>query len=388
MTDAASALKRVLRGGPGRAAAMRELGEAGPSAATAVLDYVERERQLLPPDLELLVHQTADDSLVSRMLAWMTPLRPGLTFTAIGLLGALEDRRATQPLLKMAGDEDVMPMFRVAAINALRKLGDPSARDPLNHLFARWFVDGVDVGISRLLSLATEQDARWLLTPMAVASALFSLGEHAAAAGALAIVSIPKATLEKLEEHSVLNLAFPTALGHLASPALMPACRAAANFLAEDMKELLAAILGRIGTRDAFQLLVELSKSRRAATAEAAATWLGRAAGVELPDEGFGKAMAAWWKKEGTNLPVDTVFLRGRPWTTEAFFAELQQRDQIAIADELESVLGIVLSRALRAHGPNLKKTLSALAKTTPPLPVGKFHRFGQTFEPALVRVT
>jgi hypothetical protein len=70
----------------------------------------------------------------------------------------------------------------------------------------------------------------------------------------------------------------------------------------------------------------------------------------------------------------------------EAFFSELQNRDQPTVADELESVLGIVLARALHTHGHDLEKTLRSLAATTAERPTGKLHRFGRTFEPAIIR--
>lgn len=344
MISTAELLERAATGGPDRATVLDELRARGPDTAHAILDRVARTSELLVPWSEALLLETSDSSLLARALDALSTMPSALGCVAYPLLGQLGDPAATQRLLEHFLDEELGARFRVMAARALVAIRDPAAEAPIRTRLERWFV-GPERSVDSLLIAARTETARVLLPPIAGAVALAALGNHDFDGGVYALVKTPRARLGKLPEVRSVYPELAGALGQMVRPGLISACRAALSLLAEESKEEMAAVLARIGTRAAIELLVGLTRSRRRATAEVASGWLHVVAGAPLVEDGFGERSERWWNERGKALVANRVYLRGEAWTVSRFFAELETSGAESADRELDTVVGKNLLR-------------------------------------------
>jgi hypothetical protein len=381
MTSIEELLERAAAGGEQREAAVGELVDRGPATAHAILDQVARTQTLLVPWSQSLLLETADASLLPRALEALGTMPSELGCTAYPLLGHLGERAATRPLLAHFLDDELGPRFREMAAHALAKLRDPAALAPIRARLHGWF--GADRSADVLLAAARVGGARSLMPAVAGAVTLAALGDHEFDDGVYALVSTPKSTLRDLADIRSVYPRIALALGHMVRPGLIAACQAALSRLSEESKEEMAAVLGRIGTRSAIELLVAMTRSRRRATAEVAAGWLHIVAGAPLVEQDFRDSSASWWERTGSSLTGQVVYLRGAAWTVSRFFEEVERWGSATGDPEVDIVTGKDVPREQRMRAMDRSGTLDVLARELGPcLAPGKLHRYGYSFEP------
>jgi hypothetical protein len=322
---------------------LEALRAGGSATATAIMDRTERI-DMTPRLLGLLI-ETADESHIDRAIKWLG--RPSIVaFVACSLLGGIGDAAAAPALLARLCDAKEHPQLRAEAGDALRRIRSPDAAPRLRELLEGWGMPDVDAAVEKVLGEARAWDARALRPPVAASLALAALGDHRGAELVFRLAALDRATQKSLREMSMVRLDLMHALGHVVGDGLIPACTAVLKAGDAVIKEQLAEVLARIGTRQAIELLVKIASYRSATLQEVGASWLAVVAGADYPEEQG--AAKAWWDEHAGELKEDTVYLRGRPWTIELFLEEIGRRPQADADQELEIVLGVHVRRETR----------------------------------------
>lgn len=377
-------IARYLRRGSDAAEAMESLIASGPAALTAVLERAEDTLVPAAPVLMPVIASTADSATLDRLLDLVTDPRPELSHTALRALGYLGDRRATPAIIEQLVSPITGPDVCVPAAVALTHLRDPATGPPLRALVSGWIADGTTRAIERFLD-ARPRSASNLMWPLMVAVALAAIGDQDFAPLAFEIVSLPKQRLAVVPDGDAYLGSFCMQLRHLAGPGLLPACRAALDGADGETQSILAHVLARIGTREAFALMIEIAANPDHAVSQTAAALLEQAAGAVFAgsDNGhYGELARAWWQEAGPRFADDTVYWSGRPWTPDALFDSLLDEAEEP-DDDLRIVTGIHLGQEMRRRGASRRDTIEACRiEANRALAAGTLYRYGHRFSP------
>jgi hypothetical protein len=222
--------------------------------------------------------------------------------------------------------------------------------------------------------------------PVTTISALAALGDQEYAPLVYDILSMPKKRLRPLTSGMMMFPSLCVELRHFAAPGLMPACRAALKGADNDAKEILARILGWIGTPSALDLLVELAAAKNARISAEAASWLTAAAGADLPEADGDRRDAArrWWNGAKKRFATGTVHWAGEPWLADHLFEKLGQFDEGEEGDEEVLIaLGVHLGQERRRRRLTRIEVIEACRTEAKSLRPGMAYRYGVALDPA-----
>jgi hypothetical protein len=360
--------------------AREALRRAGAATATAIMDHTERRNSLVNWQLGEILIETADERHVSRAVEWLT--RPsGLALSACDFLGGMGDPVAAPALLERLCDPKEHPHLRSLAGDALRRIRAPGVATRLRELLDGWGMPDLDRATMKVVGEAERWDARALRPPVAAALALAALGDHRDAPLVFRLATLDRTTRKSLRETGMVRLDLMHALGHVVGDGLIAACAATLKSGDADIKEQLAPGLARIGSRDAIELLVKLASYKSARLREVGAAWLADVAGANYPeDEGAAKQ---WWDEHAGAFEDGVTYLRGKPWTIEAFLEDAGKRSRADADQELEIVLGVHVRYETRTRGLDRGALLAELAQRfTGDTWTGKLMRYGLGFKP------
>ncbi len=359
-----------------------ELVQHGDAAVDAIFDVVKRTTVGPPYKLLSVLAMAASPAKLEELLRTIESPIPEIATTASLALGHMGDRIAAVPLAERLLNPEWGYLAATVVDEALVRMADPRVAELMRARVDHWLGlrRELKAGWIELLNVRQGFDLIW---PATIASVLAANGDQRGAPLVFDIVSLPKARRKALSQGFELHNAACKLLMHFAGPGLLDAIQAGAKQGGNDTKQILARVLGHIGTRDAIDVLVSLSSTKHAETSEALASWLTTLAAADLPEVPlYGEAIQSWWKKQRSNFSQDTNYQQGRPWRVDDLFDQISETNDIA-DHELLIVTGINIMRETRVRKATKADAVAELREESRHrFKEGRLYRHGHEVDP------